>query len=306
MNKNRILAALALGVLIGPTIAHAQYDYEQVGIAGQNSTQVFGINDSGDAVGNSFDPDNIPFVYASMDGTLEEIVPAAGYLTTSVLGISDAGIIVGGVANLDGVTASAFIRSKNGEYTVFSHPNAVSQTTARGVNNKGLVTGTYDTATGALAGFLYDPKTGTFTDLVPSDFTIPHGINSRGVVVGDARFFEDPCGGPDDFQRYGWVRDKDGSVVLFRVNGQSTRARGISDAGMIAGSTFDLVTFEEKGFVIKAPESDCESVSVDPSEYLQFPGSVLTILEGMTNSGDVVGIYDDGFAGPKGFIARPQ
>jgi uncharacterized membrane protein len=308
MNKKSwLLASLALGVLISPTVVYAQYSFEQIGIPGQNSTQVFAINDSGDAVGNSFDPDSsIPFLYASMDGTLEEIMPAADYLATSVLGINDAGIIVGGVTNLDGISTSAFIRSKGGEYTVFSHPDAVSQTTARGVNNKGLVTGTRDTVDNTLAGFLYDPKTRTFTDLVTSFFSIAHGINSRGVVVGDARFLVDPCGGPDDFQRYGWVREKDGSIILFRVNGQSTRPRGVNDAGMVAGSTIDPFTFQEKGFVIKAPESNCESVSVDPSELLQFPGSDITIPEGITNSGDIVGVFSDELFNFQGFIARPQ
>lgn len=304
--KNRLLATLALGVLIGPMAAHAQYDYEQVGVPGQNSTQVFAINDSGDAVGNSFDPDNVPFVYAAKDGTLTAIEPAADFAATSILGINDAGTMVGVVDNFDGITGSAFVRGKDGTYTVFSHPDAISRTTARGVNNKGLVTGTRDTAGNTLAGFLYDPKTGVFTDLVPSFFTIAHGINSRGVVVGDARFLEDPCGGPNDFQRYGWVREKDGSVILFRVNGQSTRARGISDAGMIAGNTVDPFTFQEKGFVIEAPVANCESVSVDPGEFLQFPGSDITIPEGITNSGDIVGVFLDASFNFQGFIARPQ
>jgi hypothetical protein len=304
--KNKYIAILTVGFLIGPLTAQAQYDYQQIGYPGQAQSSAWGINDSGDAVVHGFDPDNIPFVYSAMDGTITDVAPAAGYLFTTLLAINDAGVMAGTVASLDDTTSSGVIRSKKGEYTVFDHPDALTNTSVRGINNKGLVTGTRDTVDNSIAGFLYDPKTETFTDLVPSAFTIPHGINSKGVVVGDARFEVDPCGGPNPVERYGWVRATDGSVVLFQVNGQRTVARGINDAGMIAGNTVDPVTFQLKGYVIKAPKTNCESISVDASELLQFPGSDITFPEGITNSGDIVGIFFDAAGNNHGFIATPQ
>ncbi len=304
-NKNRLLAAVAVGSLAVPVLANAQYDFQDISYPGQPDTQVFGINDSGDAVGTGFGATAIPFVYSSMDGTHTPVPPADGYASTSVLGINDAGDMAGSVTSLDLTTTSAFIRSKKGTYTVFSHPDAISSTTARAINNKGLVTGTRDTVDGSLAGFLYDPRTETFTDLVPSLLTIAQGISSKGDVVGDARFEVDPCGGATPLGRYGWVREKDGTVILFQVNGQRTAARGINDAGKVVGFTTDPFTGQTKGFVIDAPDTNCEAVAVDASDLFAFPGSDFTFPEGITNSGDIVGLYQDAVNG-FGFIATRQ
>ena len=309
----RMKAVLAAGLLmaLGPIAAQAQYEYMQISYPGQTATQVFGINDSGDVVGTGVVPGNFPFIYASMDGTLTDIAPAAGYDSTGLIGINDAGVIVGSVNSLGLATTSAFIRSRDGTYTVFSHPDAMSFTSARGVNNRGLVTGFRDTAEGPRVGFIYDSRTETFTDIVPSAVTIAHGINSKGEVVGSALFItglgaDDPCGVPEAFGRYGWVRARDGSVTFFLVNGLPTRARGINDAGDIVGWTIDLNTGEDKGFVIKVPETSCESITVGAGELLQFPGSASTNPEGITNSGDIVGIYRDASDQFQGFIATPQ
>lgn len=306
MKKKQLGTVFALGLLFGPVAAEAQYEYQRIDYPGQAETNVWGINDSGDAVGVGFGPDNIPFTYASMDGTIIDVAPAAGFLSTSLLGINDAGVMVGTVESLDGNSQSGVIRSKDGEYTVFNHPDAVTATTGRGVNNRGLVSGTYIDANGTLGGFLYDPMTDTFTNLVPSQLTIAHGINSKGVVVGDARFAVDPCGGVPPSERYGWVRAKDGSIVLFQVNGQRTVARGINDAGFVAGNVFDQFTGELKGFVIKAPKTNCATINVDAADLMQFPGASQMFPEGITNSGDVVGIFFDASGAAHGFIAIEQ
>ena len=302
--KSQLLAVLAVGLLAGPITAQAQYDFQEIAYPGRTQTQVFGINDSGDVVANSFVPDTFPFVYASMDGALTDIAPADGYLETSVLGINDAGVMVGSVSNLDG-TRSGFIRSKDGTYTVFSHPDALSFTNPRAVNNKGLVTGFRDVLDGTRVGFIYDPKRETFTDIVPSLFTIAQGISSKGDVVGSAIFDVNPCGG-NSLDRFGWVRARDGSVTFFQVNGQRTSARGINDAGMIVGFATDRSTGQTTGFVIKAPETNCELVAVDASELLQFPESIDTLPQDITNSGDVVGQFFDSLGNTRGFIATPQ
>ena len=305
-NSNPVLAAIAIAGLIGPLTVQAQYDYLDIGVPGQQNTSVFGINDSGDAVGTGSVPDTVPFIYSSMDGSITPVAPAEGYLDTSLLGINDAGDTAGVVTSLDGTTRSAFVRSKKGTYTVFSHPDAISDTTARAINNKGLVTGTRDDANGLLQGFLYDPKTNTFTDLVPSTLTIAQGISSKGDIVGDARYEVDPCGNGTPFIRYGWLHDKRGNVTLFQVNGLRTAARGINDAGKITGFTTDPVTGQTTGFVIDAPDTNCENVVVDASELLAFPGADATFPEAITNSGDVVGIYFDPLGSTRGFIATPQ
>jgi hypothetical protein len=312
MNKKKqLLLVVAMGLLAGPIAAQAQYDYQTIDHPGAPDTQVFGINDRGAVVGNGFTNGfTFPFVYASKNGTFTDVAPVAGFDDTSVLGITDNAVMVGSV--VDGSVTSGLIIDQNGASTVFDHPDAVSFTQARGVNNKGLVTGYRDDANDQFApenGFIYDPKTETFTDIVPSIFTIAQGINSGGDVVGSAIFdgnfgVPDPCGSSDFVQR-GWLRTKDGTVTYFSVNGGATRARGINDSGTIAGFVNDPGSGLIKGFVVELDGSQCQSFTIADADLLHFPGAVFTFPGGIKNSGEVVGSYDD-LTNIHGFIATPQ
>ncbi len=103
--KNQLLAVLTSGLLAAPMVALADYEFELVDHPGTPNTQVLGINDRGDVVGNGFfdDTDSYPFVYASKKGTLTDVAPKVGAVT-SVWGISDSGVIAG-IAN-DGVNVN--------------------------------------------------------------------------------------------------------------------------------------------------------------------------------------------------------
>ncbi|MFB3091461.1 MAG: hypothetical protein ACE1ZG_09015, partial [Gammaproteobacteria bacterium] len=115
----------------------------------------------------------------------------------------------------------------------------------------------------------------------------------------------DPCGSSDPFVRRGWLRTMDGTVTYFSVNGGATSARGINDSGTIAGFVNDPGSGLFKGFVVELDGSQCQSFTIADADLLHFPGAVLTVLEGIKNSGEVVGSYDDGST-EFGFIARPQ
>jgi hypothetical protein len=313
--KNKLLAVLAVGLLSAPMLVQAQgaYDYESINFPGSGFDQVFGINNRGDVVGNS--QDGFPYVYDSKKGGFTNVTPVAGFDDTALLGISDKGVLVGSVTNFDPDPlldeVSGLIIDKNGASTVFDHPDALLVTQARGVNNKGLVTGFRDSPDILFTpGFIYDPKTDTFTNIVPSIFTIAQGINSQGDVVGSAIFDSDagapdPCGSSDQFVRRGWLRTNDGSVTYFSVNGGATSARGITDSGTIAGFVNDPGSGLNKGFVVELDGSQCQSFTIDDADLLHFPGSSGTFVSGIKNSGEVVGSYDDGTTNV-GFIARPQ
>ncbi|MBT8079853.1 MAG: DUF3466 family protein [Gammaproteobacteria bacterium] len=312
--KNQLLSVFAIGLIAGPISAYSQgaYDYESINYPGSAFDQAFGINNRGDVVGNgSIDPDTIPYVWDSKKGGFTNVTPVAGYVETAVLGISDKGDLAGSV--FDGSVESGLIVDKNGAVTVFDHPDAVVFTQARGINNKGLVTGFRDDPNdqgGLENGFIYDSKEGTFTDIVPSLFTIAQGINSRGDVVGSAIFDDglgvvDPCNTGIPFVRLGWRRSADGTVTYFSVNGEATRARGITDSGTIAGWVDDPGSGLIKGFVVELDGTQCQTIPVPDEDLLHFPGATATFVGGIKNSGEVVGSYDDGTT-TLGFIARPQ
>lgn len=307
--KSKILGLVAVVLLAGPMVVQAQaYDYKEIAYPGTPSTEIFGINNRGDAVGTGIPfPDSFPFVYAAKKGTLTDVAPIAGFSFTTTSGISESGDMVGRVGSLDGEKSSGLFLSKDGTYTVFDHPDALFFTSARAINNSGLVTGYRDTSTGEQVGFIYDSRKGTFTDIVPSLFTIAQGINARGDVVGSAEFWEedDPCHSSDGSGsvRYGWLRTKDGTVTYFDVNGGRTSARGITDSGTIVGFVGD--SFEEKGFVVTLDGSQCQSITVAAADLMEFPGAGSTYPQGITNSGEIVGTFYVDFIS-HGFIATPH
>jgi len=218
------------------------------------------------------------------------------------------------VISEDESTSSGFIRDKKGNFTIFSHPDTTTSTNARAINNKGIVSGF--AATGvpfpfSTVGFTYDPKTDTFTDIIPTSVrTIAHGINSKGDSVGNSFFLaaDDPCGDGPDFVGYSWLHTADGNVTYFTVNGESTRARGINDSGKIAGFIFVAgdPNGPARGFVVELDGSQCQEITVAASDLLVNDlGFEDTIPEGISNSGDVVGNIGGEFSS-HGFIARKK
>jgi uncharacterized membrane protein len=238
----------------------------------------------------------------------------AGYDRTSSIGISDSGRMAGNV--ILGRTKFGLARDLQSADVVFAHPDAIFLTEARGVNNRGLVSGMRDSDERPdvpAAGFIYDPKVDAFTDFAESVYTIAHGMNSQGDVVGSARFSasfgpEDPCPGltvSGLTREYGWLRKADGSLTYFTVNSEQTRARGINDRGQITG--FLVGATIQRGFVVELQGATCEAVTVPAEDLLEVPGFRWTSPEGITNSGDVVGVLFGGApAALHGFVARPK
>jgi hypothetical protein len=291
--------------------AQTVYDYQAIDYQAATDTQVWGINGRGLVVGNGWDElIDYPFVYDPKTDTFVDVVPLAEFDNTSLIGISTSGYLVGSVDDYYLETRSGLILDRKGNATLFDHPDAISTTGPRGVNNAGLVSGFYDLEEGRLAGFVFNPKTGTFTNFVPSWSTIAHGINSAGEVVGSALYWDEetPCGPTPEFgiAQYGFLRTSDGTVTFFDVNGWRTRARGITDTGTIAGWVTDPGTRMIKGFVTEYDGTDCLSITIPEDELLVFPGSNITFVEGIKATGEVIGSYVDELDLYHGFIATPQ
>jgi hypothetical protein len=103
---------------------------------------------------------------------------------------------------------------------------------------------------------------------------------------------------------YAFVRNADGRVTLFRVNGLATRARGISDSGVVTGFLGDSGTF--KGFVMKLQGSPgYQAVSLPDGSLLASPLGSDTLALGIANNGVISGAAYDAAGNEHGFIATP-
>jgi uncharacterized membrane protein len=130
------LGAVLSTSLLASIASAAEYAFTQVDYPGVVSTQIFSINDRGDAVGNGLtDPASVsaaPFVYRWKRGGFKQLPMVSSDTSTHVLGINDAGVVVGSVFSLESAVARAFIRGTDGAYTLLFHPDAENMTEAGG------------------------------------------------------------------------------------------------------------------------------------------------------------------------------
>lgn len=236
------LASAMLTIYSSP--ASAEYNFQVVIPPGALSAQTFGVNNAGKVTGVADDGvSQFSFVYDMKRGT---------YTTISVdfgaLDISNSGVMVG---DIDDVCA---IRDKKGNVTFFYPPSYTvdSACQARGVNSNGKVSGYEIDENGVWRGFVHDPRKGTFEEFLPSAQTFAHAINAEGQIAGSVFLDADEAYPGSAAGRYGYVRETDGSLKYFAISqsfpGQ-TRARGISESGLVAGFYIDAVAFEQKSYV---------------------------------------------------------
>ncbi|MGB9368449.1 MAG: cadherin-like domain-containing protein, partial [Xanthobacteraceae bacterium] len=153
-----------------------------------NTGQLFfeGINDSDQIVGYYNTSNNSPgpppdfaipkpvyvgFIY--QNGTTQQIGPAG----TQPFGINNTGQVVGQFG------PHGFLYS-DGNFSLFDDPYA-SSTTARDINNNGLIVGFYQNQS-LTHGFAYDQSSGTWTtiDIPGAIATFVYGVNDSNQIVG--------------------------------------------------------------------------------------------------------------------------
>ncbi len=317
-----LAAAVFSSSVFGDYVAN-RLDYVDPGTgAVANFTQLWSINSKGNALGAaSFDGGVtiFSFVYDPATGNYVRLPLPPGFdgITSfaSPLGINDAGVMTGATFEPTGIRSFTL---KEGVYTFFSIPGWV-ETDARTIGNptaahpQGLVVGfvgdgVFDTSE-STNGFVYDPVTAAFATLnTPSFFTIAHGQNVLGQIVGN--IIAD--GSSLAFGRWGFLFTPTtgvdpmlgGTVSYFRVNGRRTSARGINDKGLIAASVQDAAGNTQ---TYVGTSGSFQLVPVPGSTGPLCPGFFFpgTIPEHISNAGQIAGLLIDSACNQRGFIATP-
>jgi uncharacterized membrane protein len=310
-----LTAVFAAATVFFTLPAHADFDFSTVDYPGVDYsaggyTELFGIDNDGSAVGNAqlnASSPTFPFRYDIKRHLFIRLPDyASGTMTyTLANGINNGGTIVGGESQDGGTTEFAYVL-KQGVFELLSRPGSRTFTEARAVNAHGLVSGyALNDADGTYSGFIYDPVSNTWTAVLPSLMTIAQGLNRRDEVVGSV--FENAdivCGGCQAGP-YGFIRAPSGFVAIFTVNGVPTKARGITDAGTIAG--FVIVEDYDVGFVIPAPKHPgFQVLSVLEKDLVLFPGAAGTGPEAIADDGTLAGFWTDKSGATHGFIAAPR
>ena len=329
MKLLKLLIASTLMLVVFTSASYAEYSFQLVRPPGAVDANLFGINNAGKAVGNAFDEFSFTesYVYDMNRGTFESLPEFDS------IDISNPGMIVGAAGPFYDTCA---ILDKQGNVTYFYPPSwtEFSYCTARGANPNGLVSGFTIGQFGGFTGFIYDSNHGTFEEFLHSPQTITHGINAQGQNVGSVVLFPDEAYPGSPVGVYGYLREPEGSFRYFEVAQNfpgTTRIRGISENGLIAGFYIHPLTLEFIGYATTLPGGDgFATISLADEEVLHRrpcdpevpdapPGYVMAtdvFLSEIRNDGVVVGQcvdwhvnWDTGdwiFLGQWGLIGTPD
>ncbi len=228
--------------------------------------------------------------YASFDA------PGADpQLGTYAIGLDSRGDIVGYFYDT-AATPRGFVRSPGGQIITFDARGANRQGTfVWAVNRSGTVVGTYVDHAGVMRGFARNANGEQRPiNLRSAHMVQPSGINDKGVIVG---YFGDQTG------FHGFVRE----------NGEREDFESFDPP---AGCTFDRyyrVYVNNRGDVV----TTCVGYSSSSSHgYLRsragqvtvvdYPGTRYTSIDGITQTGDIVGVYLDLVGTTHGFVRSPD
>jgi hypothetical protein len=148
---------------------------------GAFSTEAFGVNETGDIVGNYRDgAGNHGFV---LSGGAFTSIDAPGAFSTRAMSIDQSGDVFG--AFDDSVGEHRFLLSTDGIFTTIDDPDGAQGSRASATDTSGAIVGDFTDAEGASHGVVLKPN-GTFATIdVPGAIdTLLHGIDASDEVVG--------------------------------------------------------------------------------------------------------------------------
>ena len=276
-------SALLAGLvwMTGSAVPHADalnavlLSIETLDYPGATATYAYAINDAGVVAGTAKGPGGSVGFVRFRDGSfsLPIVDPNDTEHLTSAYGINNRQTIVGDSLALEGNTfrVHGFLLRRE-RFTTYDHPD-VPYTTLTGTNNKGDVAGMTNDGSNHFRGFT--DVNGTVTDFEPPGALVEVGaMNDRGQVVGT---FLDLTG------VRGFFRSASGRLTpIDAPGGDFTTARGINNAGVVAGFFADLSDpTRGHGFVLKG----------GVFTTLDVPGAMATNILGINDALQVVGYY---------------
>jgi probable HAF family extracellular repeat protein len=237
------------------------YTYSTIDDPSGRNTQAFGINSTGQIVGQYFSNMAVHgFLYSG--GTYTTLDDPSANPITAATGINDAGQIVGSYTDSTGMD-HGFLYS-GGNYTTVDDPLADPGslgTDADGINNAGEIVGSYQETQHGLVrhGFLYNPNSNVFPPYFTRDYpsaseTLAHGINDAGQIVG---FYFDSAG-----MEHGFLYNPSGGTYTTiddpLAGPFGTVAYGINNAGQIVSGlmrTATTISMASSTAVASTPQS---------------------------------------------------
>jgi hypothetical protein len=160
--------------------------YSSFDLSGALNTEIFGINDAGDFVGNYNASGTSYVAFVDIGGTITTIDFGFPTTSASATAISSTGMVTGTYHVLGDLQTYGFIRAADGTLkTGIQEPFAESPGTfCLGINSHGWVVGNYWTEFNGYAFLLIPPRQFISYSIQNADSTYFTGINDDGLITG--------------------------------------------------------------------------------------------------------------------------
>jgi probable HAF family extracellular repeat protein len=234
------LALIALAIFAFPSqAAPPRYVYHDLGTLGGNTSNAYGINDTGRVVGSSLNGSGIwrPY-FIELGLPMQDFLAAWGViLGGTAYGINSEGSVVGDFYQTDGANR-AFWKSPGtgGSYRDLGNLGG-DNSTAYGINSDNQVVGASQLDNGYYRAFrVLDPQTPSMQNLgtLGGNESMAYDVNDYGVVVGSA---QDVDGHWLAFSKSSLAKDMISLGVL--GGGEESCARAINNLGHVVGYAYN-------------------------------------------------------------------
>ena len=157
--------------------------FTQFDFGGPVSTNVIGINDAGDFVGNFGSGTQPNQGFVNINGTTT-VLSIPGAVSSDISGINNSDRIVGGYFDAASIEHGVVIAANGAIKAPLDFPGAVI-TLFRGINDQGWVVGRYLNSDASVHGLLFRPPNTFITFDYPGAVeTSLNGINNAGFISG--------------------------------------------------------------------------------------------------------------------------
>lgn len=191
-------------------------------LTGNNATQAWDINNSGQVVGRSYNTASPVYTeFLSSNGTMQSL--NVTLTSGSIPGINDKGQVVG-----DGYNSHAFLWT-NSNFQDLGTLTGGATSSANGVNNKGQVVGISDTGTGVRHAFIWDSTSGMQDMGSLGGLSSARRINDAGQAVG---YYVGA-----DSKQHAFIWSSSSGMQDLGVVANGSLANGINNSGQVVGES---------------------------------------------------------------------
>jgi probable HAF family extracellular repeat protein len=258
------------------------YQFRTVDFPAATSSLIYDFADGKAAGTYAFSSSETAFYF---EGITNHTLKVPGATASAVYGVNASGHMVGGFNDTNGSRSHGFLYDGTNFVTLDDPAGSVYGTNATGINDAGVIVGTYNDMGDVPHGFLYINGNFNNFDCPNSVGTNAWGINSSGQIVGFCWY---------NSTYHGFLLSNDSYTAIDFPQAALTYLYGINDAGAVAG-TFEDAAGKFHGFTYSGGLFNQVDV---------LGGTTDTFLIRVKNNGAVVGFAYDSLNESHGIIGH--